>query len=102
MQVATDRRISDEESVKLGSRKLVDAYHSALATGNEKAKAKSLAFDPAKNQQHRLYIVSNVAATYNRDDNYVSEIRELHASIVREFYPEFNPPPPPRFSDYYI
>ena len=102
MQVATDRRISDEESVKLGAKKLVDAYHQALVTGEEKAKEKKLTLDPANNQYHRLYVVSRVAAAYNKDDAYVSEIRELHQAIAREFYSELSPPPAPRFSDRYI
>jgi len=102
MQVATQRRISDDESVKLGAGRLVDAYHQALAAGEEKAKEKKVTFDPGKNHHHRLFIVSRVAAAYNKDDGYVSEVRELQQAIAREFYPELGPPPAPRFSDHYI
>jgi hypothetical protein len=102
MQVATERRISDEESVKLGAAKLANAYQKALSAGVEKATEKKVVFDPGKNHYHRLFVVSRVAAAYNKDDGYVSEVRELQQAIAREFYPELSPPPPPRFSDQYI
>lgn len=102
MQVTTDRRISDEESVQIGATEVVNAYQKALVAGKGAAAKKNKTFDPVGSQSHRLYVISKVAAAYNRDDSYVSEIRELHEALSREFYPELAPPPPVRFSDYYI
>jgi len=101
MQVTTDRRISDEESVTLGAKRLVDAYREVLATGNEKARLKNVTFDSLLNIAHRYYVISRVAAAYNKDDSYVGEVRELHELMAREFYPELIPPPT-RMSDNWI
>jgi hypothetical protein len=102
MQVKTNHRLSDDESVKIGSTEVANAYQKALALGTEAAARKNVTFDPVRSQFHRLYVISNVAAAYNKDDSYVNEIRELHQSIAREFYPELAPPLPTRHSDHFI
>lgn len=102
MQVKADRRISDSESVTLGAQIVADLYDKALEEGRKIAADKGVIFDPNKTGNHREFIISRVAAKYNKDDSYVSEVRELHGIIVREFYPEFAPPPPDRYSDYLI
>lgn len=101
MQVVTNRRISDIESVKLGCRKVIEDYARVVADARNRAKEKSKSFDPEGNHYHQMFVVSKVAAAYNKDDSYVSEIRELHELITREFYRELNPPPAPH-SDSFI
>lgn len=102
MQVKADKRISDIESVTLGAKIVADAYDKALEEGHKIAAGKEVKFDPNTVEHHRMFVISRVAANYNKDDSYVSEVRELQKIIVQEFYPEFAPPPPPRYSDYLI
>lgn len=102
MQIDTERRISDIESVRLGAQRVITGYQDALKTGAEKAKAKGKEFDPTTNQSHRLYVILRVAAAYNKDDTYATEIENVHAILSKEFYKEFVPPKPPRRSDYLI
>ena len=102
MQIKTMRRLSDLENVRLGARRVAEAYADAVTSGTEKARAKGREFDPTKNPSHRLYVILRVAAAYNRDDTYATEIESVHAILSTEFYPEFAPPRPPRRSDYLI
>ena len=102
MQINTEHRISDIESVRLGAQRVIAGYQDALKTGDEKAKSKSKEFDPTTNQSHRLYVILRVAAAYNKDDTYATEIENVHAILSKEFYKEFAPPKPPRRSDYLI
>jgi hypothetical protein len=102
MQIKIKHRISDLESVRLGAIRVADAYQDALTTGSEKAKAKNKEFNPTTNQSHRLYVILRVAAAYNKDDTYATEIENVHAILSKEFYKEFAPPKPPRRSDYLI
>jgi hypothetical protein len=102
MQIKTKHRISDLEGVRLGAIRVADAYQDALKTGSEKAKAKNKEFNPTTNQSHRLYVILRVAAAYNKDDTYATEIENVHAILSKEFYKEFAPPKPPRRSDYLI
>lgn len=102
MQIKTKQRISDLDGVQLGALRVADAYQDALKTGSEKAIAKNKEFDPTTNQSHRLYVILRVAAAYNKDDTYATEIENVHAILSKEFYKEFVPPKPPRRSDYLI
>ena len=98
MQVVTDRRISDIESLGLGARRISNAYTEACSEGERREELKGAKFDPRQNENHRGFLVSKVAAAYNKDDSYVSEIRELHQIIVQEFYKDAVSPPV-RYSD---
>jgi hypothetical protein len=102
MQIKTNQRISDHESVRLGALRVAEAYQDALNTGSEIALAKKKEFDPTNNQSHRRYVILRVAAAYNKDDTYAVEIENVHAILSKEFYKEFVPPKPPRRSDYLI
>lgn len=102
MQINTDRRVSDKESVRLGALRVAEAYENALNTGSEIAKTKNKEFNPTTNQSHRRYVILRVAAAYNKDDTYATEIENVHAILSTEFYKEFVPPKPPRRSDYLI
>ena len=70
--------------------------------GREIATTKKKEFDPTTNQSHRLFVILRVAAAYNKDDTYATEIEKLHAILSQEFYTEFAPPKLPRRSDYLI
>lgn len=81
MQVATDRLISDEESVRLGAKKIVDDHLKAQVIVREKrAHYGSRSYWPIRNE---------VIALYNRDDEYVHEVNSLYNVMVELFYPEF-------------
>lgn len=102
MQINTKQRISDHEGIRLGALRVAEAYQDALNTGREIAITKKKEFDPTTNQSHRLYVILRVAAAYNKDDTYATEIEKVHAILSKEFYAEFVPPKPPRRSEYLI
>jgi hypothetical protein len=87
MQVTTRVRISDWESVRLGTERLMQIYDSALIDGEEKAGAKGGHFDPVGNASHRRYMVYRVASGYNKDDGYLSDVQEMHEEVVALRYP---------------
>jgi hypothetical protein len=102
MQIKTERRISDEDSVRIGVAKVISGYQDALKQGEEIAKSKGMNFEPEKNSSHRRFALLRVAAAYNKDDTYATEIEGVHEILSKEFYKEFCPPSPPRRSDYLI
>lgn len=102
MQIKTDRRISDEESVQLGAQRVANAYEDAFNSGSQKAKEKNKEFNPTENSSHRRYVILRVAAEYNRDDTYATEIENVHDILSKEFYKEFSPQPNQRRSDWLI
>ena len=69
MQVASDELISDEESVRLGARKIVSDYYAAL-DALEKA-------NPGADW-NMSEALSEAIKNYNRDDQYLEGVLELH------------------------
>jgi hypothetical protein len=87
MQVKTKVTLDDLESVRLGVAIVSESYkrHTAEISKQQEGK-KPL----AANQYHWL-LVPKVAADYNRDDQYVSDIAELHDKVLDLFYVELLP-----------
>jgi hypothetical protein len=93
MQVKTDRRISDRESVERGVSHVVDIVASAVEEGKKKSAARGgTSFDPIAMSPHRDFVVYKVASTYNKDDAYWASIREMHGQVVDLFYPKLHFP----------
>jgi hypothetical protein len=81
MQVTTTKTITDFESVTLGCQKIAASYQ------NWKAKADKDDIAEGPNEWRRRYtIVRGVAADYNRDSDYVSDLETLQGTVMREFY----------------
>lgn len=81
MQVATQIRLSDQKSVEAGADFIAESYAKRL---EEVSKKVGEAYDES---WRRYKLVSAVAADYNRDDDYVAGVRDLHQLVVQNFYP---------------
>jgi|SRR2546422_406820 len=80
MQVRSDTPISDDQSVELGIAKLVGDWHAETQSAGGLIPATMLASD------FGLYELSRkVAARYNRDDEYVSEVMSLRQTILGRY-----------------
>jgi hypothetical protein len=82
MQVKTRAVIDDVDSVRLGVSIVVESYQRQLM---EIAKEHD-SDKPLSRTTHRWMLISRVAADYNRDDQYVSDIVELHRKVLDLFY----------------
>ncbi len=81
MQVKTKNRLSAVESVRLGARRVAASYQRAR---------KHVELYPNYEATGELsddQVLWEVAAEYNRDDNYVRDIRELNSMVLERFYP---------------
>ena len=87
MQIKSARRITDNESVRLGVLHVMEIYQSAIETGIQKAATKDKLFDPITNYSHRQFVVYKVASAYNKDDSYLAGIQEMHLQVIEEQYP---------------
>jgi|SRR5579872_2511454 len=80
MQVRTNARISDRESVKIGVRQLRESFETTEA-------------ELAGKVPSRYHLISSSLAKYNRDSNYIGQvftvIHVLWAQIVPEYRLEF-------------
>ncbi|HDY89194.1 MAG TPA: hypothetical protein ENH82_13900 [bacterium] len=90
MQVETENLISDEESVKIASQKIVDTQKAFLTDPRELDKKFNLrAFDHWSGEEiseHRL--AYKILRVYNRCDDFIHEVMELYFFIVKTFYKE--------------
>lgn len=77
MQVTTSEKISDEESVRLGSRKIVNDHQAALFS----IKAK-------EEYPFSWAVRREVIASYNRDGSYVDEVLAIYEQLVDMYAPE--------------
>jgi hypothetical protein len=87
MQVATNTRLTDSDSVRLGTERVIALYDSALNEGAKKAADKGRQFEPATNSSHRCYVIYRVASGYNKDDGYLADMQEMHNEVVALRYP---------------
>lgn len=83
MQVTTERRISDAESVQLGFQRVVASYRKWI---EETRKSSPDLFESS--YWLRGHLARKVAADYNKDDRYVADIDELSRVVTKLFYPE--------------
>lgn len=96
MQVKTEAYISDFDSVKLGSMRIVKSYCEALKSAQEKVQSKNAdeKFNPFINALHMKFLTYKVASDYNKDDSYVDGVTEIHQQLVEAVYPTFARPEP--------
>lgn len=87
MQIKSDLRITDTESVRLGVQHIMEIYRSAVEAGIQKATMKGKIFDPVSISSHRQFVIYKIASTYNKDDAYLSGIQEMHSQVVEVLYP---------------
>ena len=87
MQVKTDRRLSAEESVRLGASRVADSYKKARKHVEQYPNYEATGELP---EEQALW---QVAADYNRDDDYVRDIRELNSMVLERFYPDLHREP---------
>lgn len=81
MQVETDRRLSAEESVRLGASRIADSYKEARKQVEQDPNYETLCVLPDEQ------VLRQVAAEYNRDDDYAWDINELNSMVLERFYP---------------
>ena len=77
MQVTTVEYIDDQQSVRIGSEKIVTDHHTAL---------KSSENNPRGGSAWRLR--RETLALYNKDDSYVNEVEAIFCELVDEYVPE--------------
>lgn len=84
MQVKTDKRLSAEESVRLGASRVADSYKEARRYVEQYPNYEATGELP---DEQALW---QVAADYNRDDEYVRDIRELNSMVLERFYSDLH------------
>ena len=82
MQVQTESMISNKESVRLGTEKIVAAYEKAVAENAREG------FDPARDDYRRNSIVYDIANDYNPDYSYTEAVSALNHRVIERFYPD--------------
>jgi hypothetical protein len=87
MQVASERRVTNEEGVRLGTRRVAALYPEAVA---EWRRTYSSGVEPQFNfeqaQWWREYIGRTVAVSYNPDGKYAEEVRSIYTTILKRRY----------------
>ena len=73
MQVFSKRMLTDEESVLLGTKKIVNAYRKYMTENNE-------------SDFYEWSAINNIISDYNSGDSYCSEVHDLSIIIKDEFY----------------
>jgi len=94
MQVQTNMMITDADSVRTGAERIMKSYLNALDSAKEKAREKEIEFDPFKDNSHRQYVLYKISSAYNKDDEYLNGIMEMHSEVIEQLYPslKFNYP----------
>jgi hypothetical protein len=94
MQVQTNMMIADADSVRTGAERIMKSYLNALESAKEKAREKEIEFDPFKDSSHRQYVLYKISSAYNKDDEYLNGIMEMHSEVIEQLYPslKFNYP----------
>lgn len=92
MQVYSDKRISDRDSVEMGSKKIVALYDEIAAKGRntlEKYKLAKGADDYSFKYYDRNfteYVIERTAWQYNHSDDYAKFVREVFEMLDKQFY----------------
>ena len=104
MQVMTTHRITDLESIRVGASNIMATYRRALAEGQQTCveRKRSGGFDPVGNRNHRSYVIYKVASTYNKDDNYLHGITEMHSQLVEIIFTDLQFAPYAHWSEQLI
>ncbi len=77
MQVLSKKMLTDEESVFLGTKKIVNAYHKYMTENNER-------------NFYEWSAINSIISDYNTGDSYCSEVHDLSIMIKDEFYKNTN------------
>lgn len=91
MQVKTETSLSDFDSVRQGSARVVESYLKALKIGQEKAALREANFNPFMDSSHMRFLGYKVASDYNKDDSYVDGVTEMHEQLIENIYSTFKP-----------
>jgi len=75
MQVSSNKLLSDKESVKVGTMKIVKAYKSFLAKNKDKS-----------DELYEWYAMNEIIGDYNTGEKYNSGVSELVTIIKNNFY----------------
>jgi hypothetical protein len=86
MQVKTNRPITDEESVRIGTTHLDKLLQDKLAVISSD-RSESEDSDGSPSFWNYYYAVRDVAVAYNPDGSYADEVSELFSDIVSKYYP---------------
>jgi hypothetical protein len=90
MQVASDRRLSNEEGVRLGARKVAALYPEAEQAEAESLREHFKAQEQSSNGELpgwvRELIGRRVAVKYNPDGRYADEVRSIYSVILQRYY----------------
>lgn len=90
MQVNTVKRLNDLDCVEQGSKIISRSYIEAIEYAKQKLKADE-DFNPYVNRNHMKYLQYRIAANYNKDNEYVEAITEMHDQLLENVYPTFLP-----------
>lgn len=81
MQIKTNKRISDVESIILATKKIKNDYTKSLRIVKKEAKEVQYYRNPSEEILQRRALRETVAS-YNRDDDYIEEVMELFESLL--------------------
>lgn len=102
MQVNTLKRLNDSDCIEQGSKIIARSYIDAIEYANQTLKVGEV-FNPYTNRYHMKYLQYRIAANYNKDDQYVEAITEMHDQLLENVYPTFLPKQRQRsVSDWYL
>lgn len=91
MQVTTDRRISDEESLEMAIDKLNHDYEASRV--EEEANSAKWRNHMSEEEVQKMLTQSTLRSTtrkYNPSDNYVREVMDVHYLIVKKYYSDLS------------
>lgn len=77
MQVTTDVPITDEESVRLGARKIVNDHQAAL-----------FKLETDQEKPYSWATRKAILSLYNPDENYIKEVEGIYEQLIELFWPE--------------
>jgi len=87
MQVRTDVRLSDYESVRIGTEKILADYNHALIEQSDASEVQAAGYERWLEYQ----VIRRTAAAYNRDDDYVAEVLEIYNELLEKHLADQDP-----------
>lgn len=77
MQVKSNKLITDEESVVLGTNKIVNCYKKYISENSDQAE-----------EIYEWNVINSIISDYNVETEYLFEVNELSYDIRKLFYPD--------------
>ncbi|WP_303310505.1 hypothetical protein [Hymenobacter sp. BT730] len=89
MQVTTKQRITDNESVRIGSAIIKSEYILQLPIVKQNFIDQGVTDPPVGEVLNATTeVIKEVLKTYNKDNDYIYGVMELHEIILKKFYPQ--------------